>query len=123
MEMCRKLRSSWILICIGLFFMFTFEQMGVLLAILPFAVAQNVRLEHDKVLLNRCKENQLAMFFVATYYLLLLCFVVAAIMKGIDIVRTVQFSLAFLAFFFPILIGMLVGDILECKGKNRLDDK
>lgn len=121
--LCRKLLVSWGLVGVGLLLMARFGQPGLLMAIVPIAFAQNLRLEHDRAAFERLYDNRIWTSFALLYYLVLSVVTIVSLMRDIrlDDLPIVSFIIMMM---FPIIVGMIVSDLNVClrSGKKGQDD-
>lgn len=120
---CGKLLATWFLAGIAIFLMARFEQVGVLMAILPIGIAQNMRLEHDRSYYAYFRENRIWQIFAAVYYFVLLVVALVAVPRGVRLMDLplVAFIIMIMC---PFLFIMIYGDMKTCgqvkKEENEL---
>lgn len=114
-----KISVTWTVVIMMFVLNEKFGDAGLLVAVGLVAIAQRMRLAHDKALASRLWENQLWKGFTVTYYLVLL---VVAIITAMLEVRLANIPILYFAvmLLFPILAPAIVNDIRTCLiGKRR----
>ncbi|MBI3546324.1 MAG: hypothetical protein HY081_06985 [Gammaproteobacteria bacterium] len=116
--LCRKLLASWALTAIALLLMARYGHLGLLMAIVPAAIAQNIRLAHDKAAFERLREKKFWKSFALLYYLALLFVTIFALTRDIrlDELPIVAFIVMVM---FPIFVAMIVSDFQLCSDKDK----
>lgn len=111
---CKSLFISWSLAVIGLWLMTSYGHIGLLLALVPLAIAQNMRLEHDRAMYQRIRESKGWMGFAMLYYVLLLVVVVLSLARGTRL-EDLPFVYFVILIMFPIFVAMIANDLRICK--------
>jgi len=115
---CRALLISWTLAAVGVYLISVFERGGVLLAIIPIAIAQNMRLAHDQIMFERIRHSSWWMRFSGVYYFVLLMVSIVSVRKDIQLID-MPFIYFVLMILFPFLLAMIVNDLAQCSRANR----
>ncbi len=111
---CKKLIFSWVLISIGVIFISVFEQAGVFMAVVPLAIAQNIRIDHDLSYYRYFRTNRIWQTGTAVYYLLLLGVSVVAVMIDLRLMN-IPLILFIAMMICPFIFIMAYGDIKGCR--------
>jgi hypothetical protein len=90
----------------GVALMARFGQSGFIPALPLMWIAQRIRLQHDRELGRRCKENPLCIGFAATYLLLLMFVAMAMAMHHRDPTKAMGFAGSMVVFMLPFIIGI-----------------
>jgi hypothetical protein len=95
-----------------------FEQVGVLMAIVPMGIAQNIRYEHDRAYYAYFRENRTWQRFTVVYYLILLVVALVAAARGVHLIDIplVAFIVMMMC---PFIFIMVYGDIKTCGQVER----
>lgn len=95
----------------------SYGHIGLLLAVVPLVIAQNIRLEHDRAMYQRIRENIGWMGFAMLYYVILLAVVIVSLVRGtrFDIID-LPFIYFLILIMFPIFVAMIVNDFRTCEG-------
>jgi uncharacterized membrane protein YhdT len=112
---CGKLLVSWVLVGVGVFLVAHFEQVGVLMAIVPMGIAQSMRLENDRAMYAYFRENRFWLGLTVTYYFVLLVVAVVAAVQGIHLIN-LPLVIFIVMIMGPYLFIMLYGDMKNCSG-------
>lgn len=78
-----KIFVTWTVVIIMFVLNEKFGDAGLLVAVGPVAIAQRMRLAHDKALASRLWENQLWKGFTVMYYLVLLVVAIVAAKRNV----------------------------------------
>ena len=113
---CRVLVSSWIFIISGFVLYHSF---GLLMSILPFAIAAVLRGDHDRSIKENTRKNQKLLAIVALYYLGLSIYTIAKI-EFWGTLSGVQFMLVLFSPIFLIIIVKEVHNVKIRRGLNYL---
>ena len=120
-QKCHKLFVSWVLILVGGILCAYFKRYGLLFALIPFSFAQNIRLDHDRAMLDSIREKSKWMAFIGIYYISLLLISIYLVFKtNFRLGYDVSVISAVLIFMFPIITAMITNDIKQCS-QNRSD--
>lgn len=113
---CQTLLMTWILAIVGVLLMAKFGHIGILMAAIPLGIAQNMRLEHDKEMYMRIRNQVRWMAFVISYYALLL--VTTILVLGTNFrFDDLPMAAFILIIMLPIIVAMFVNDIRTCLNK------
>lgn len=112
--LCRKLLVSWSLTIVGLLLMTVYGHFGLIMAIVPVAIAQNMRREHDKGVLERFREQKIWKGFALAYYVGLLIVTIIALVRGIRLDQ-LPILLFIIMIMFPVFVGMIANDLRVCR--------
>jgi hypothetical protein len=110
---CKALVFSWLLGIGGLTLMNRFGHLGFVLALGPLAVAQHLRGDHDKQMLDRYRDSTWAKGFALVYYMIIFAACAIALSRRKD-PGSLPSGVIMVAFFFPFIVGMLVTDHATC---------
>lgn len=113
-SLCRKLLVSWSLTIVGLLLMTFYGHFGLIMAIVPVAIAQNMRREHDKGVLERFREQKIWKGFALAYYVGLLIVTIIALVRGIRLDQ-LPILLFIIMIMFPVFVGMIANDLRVCR--------
>ncbi len=115
---CGKIFVTWMVVIVMFVLNEKFGDVGLLVAVGPVAIAQRMRLPHDKALAARLWENRLWKGFTVTYYLVLLVVAIVAAMRNVRLAHlpTLYFAVMLV---FPILAPAMVNDIRTCLDRMR----
>lgn len=94
----------------------SYGHIGLLLAVVPLVIAQNIRLEHDRAMYQRIRENNGWMGFAILYYVILLAVVIVSLVRGtrFDIID-LPFIYFLILIMFPIFVALIVNDFRTCE--------
>jgi SNF family Na+-dependent transporter len=118
---CGQLLVSWVLFAAGMVLIGRYEHVGFLLALLPLAVCQKIRVQHDRLMLERCRESRPWQVFALLYYAILLIIVAVGISRGVDFVNYPLVAVV-VAVMLPFLVAMAAADRALCmriKGSTK----
>ena len=102
---------SWIFFGIGFY---TYENAGLAVSFIPFAIAAAIRGDRDKVLSEKLKSQRIWQLSLLFYLLFILLIVLIFTEKA----STMSGTGKALAFLFPIIIIAASNDLKTC-GKNK----
>jgi peptidoglycan/LPS O-acetylase OafA/YrhL len=115
---CGQLVASWLLMVLGFALISRYEHLGFLMAFLLLIGAQRIRDDHDREIIERCRNNPVWKAFAAIYYFGLLAVAVEAVWHHHDLAND-SIGILMVLFFFPFLIAMLAADYAVCSKRHR----